>query len=157
MPTPNKDVAAATQSLSLFWQNFFVWLAGFLVFLTLVKIFEYIPRPAEISLIEMGFFAGVFTLCTRHFAAAKSTGQSKWAALVEVSISLVMVLGLLSVITWGTDWLADRFAGNWRVAARIINADIVWLGCFLLAIYHPESKSAATSETDSETATEAKP
>ena len=128
MPTPNKDVAAAPLTLSLFWQNIFVWLAGFLVFLTLVQMFEYSPRPAEI-----------------------------WATLVEMSAALVMVLGMLSAIIWGVDWLADRFSGNWRVAARILNADIVWLGCFLLAIFHPGSQRTAVSATEHESVTVAKP
>lgn len=157
MPTSNKDVAAAPLTLSLFWQNIFVWLAGFLVFLTLVQIFEYSPRPAEISLIEMGFFAAVLTLTRRHFAAARQTGQSTWATLVELSAALVMVLGVLSAIIWGVDWLADRFSGNWRVAARILNADIVWLGCFLLAIFHPGSQRAAVSATEREPVTVVKP
>lgn len=152
MPTSNKDVAAAPQALSLFWQNIFVWLAGFLVFLTLVKIFEYTPRPAEISLIEMGFLAAAFTLIRRHFAA----GQRTWPTLVEISAALVMVLGVLSAVIWGVDWLADRFSGNWRIAARILNADIVWLGCFLLAVFHPGSKSPAGSAAESECTTEAK-
>lgn len=156
MPISNKDVAAAPQSLSLFWQNIFVWLAGFWVFLTLVKIFEYTPRPAEISLIEMGFFAAVITLIRRHFSAAQHTGQRAWARLVEISAALVMVLGVLSAVIWGVDWLADRFSGNWRIAARILNADFVWLGCFLLAIYHP-AINAATAASDSEPAAEAKP
>ncbi len=156
MPTSNKDVAAAPQALSLFWQNIFVWLAGFLVLLTLVKIFEYTPRPAEISLIEMGFLAAAFTLIRRHFAVAKHTGQRTWATLVEISAALVMVLGALGAAMWGIEWLADRFSGNWRIAARILNADIVWLGCFLLAIYHP-SNNAATAASDSEPAAEAKP
>lgn len=156
MSISNKDVAAAPQSLSLFWQNIFVWLAGFLVFLTLVKIFEYTPRPAEISLIEMGFFAAVFTLIRRHFSAAKHTGQRTWATLVEISAALVMVFGVLIAVMWGIDWLADRSSGNWRIAARILNADLVWLGCFLLAIYHP-AINAAPAASDSEPAAEAKP
>lgn len=156
MTTPNKDVNESPQPLSLLWQNIFVWLAGFLVFLTLVKIFEYTPQPAEISLIEIGFFAAVFTLVRRHFAAAKLTGHSKWASLVELSLALVMVLAALSAARLGIDWLADRFAGGWRVAQRIINADIVWLGCFLLAIYHPPPKSATASDNNSEPAAETK-
>jgi hypothetical protein len=144
MTTPNKDVAADPQQLSLFWQNIFVWLAGFLVFKTMMTIFEYTPSPAEISLIELGFLAAVFT---------KQTGLSGWATLVEISVALVWVLAVLSAAKWGTDWLAGHFKGGWRVAARILNADIVWLGCFLLAIYHPGSKVAAESHSsDSQTA-----
>jgi hypothetical protein len=157
MTVPDKDVTETPQQLSLFWQNVFVWLAGFLLFLTLMKIFEYTPRPAEISLVELGFFAAVFTLGGRHFAAAKQTGQSKWAALVDMSAALVIVLGVLGATKLGVDWLAERFAGNWHIAARILNADIVWLGCFLLAIYHPGSKNTDEPPSDNDSATEAKP
>lgn len=157
MTVPDKDVTESPQPLSLFWQNIFVWLAGFLVFLTLLQIFEHTPRLAEISLVELGFFAAVFILGRRHFVAATQKGQSKWATLVELSLALVMVLAVLGAAKWGVGWLADRFAGGWRVAERIISADIVWLGCFLLAIYHPGSKNAADSATETEAATEAKP
>jgi hypothetical protein len=155
--TPPKDVTESAQPLPLIWQNFFVWFAGLLVFLTLVKIFESTPRPAELSLVELGFFAAFFTLSGRHFAAAKQTGQSKWATLVDVSAALVIVLGVLGATKLGVSRMADHFAGGWRVAAHILNADIVWLGCFLLAIYHPGSKNAAISSAGSEPVTEAKP
>lgn len=157
MTTPNKDVAADPQQLSRFWQNVFVWLAGFLVYQTLLKIFEYTPRPAEVSLVELGFFGAVFTLCRRHFAGAKQTGQSGWATLVEMSVALVVVLVALAAAKWGVAWLADHFRGGWRVAERILNADIVWLGCFLLAIYHPGTKTTAESQAGSAPAVEDKP
>jgi hypothetical protein len=157
MTTPNEDVAAEPQQLSLFWQNIFVWLAGFLAFKTLMTIFEYTPSPAEISLIELSFLGAIFTLGHRHVQGAKHTGRSGWATLVDISVALVGVLSVLSAAKWGADWLAGHFKGGWRVAARILNADIVWLGCFLLAIYHPSTKVAAESRSSDSQTAEGKP
>lgn len=156
MVVPEKDAAENSPKLPLLWQNIFVWLAGFFAFLTLVRIFEYTPRPAEISLVELIFFAAVFVLGRRQFAGGKQDGKSKWEVLVEISIALVIVLAVLAVVQWGSAWLGNTFGGGWYVLARIINADIVWLFCFLVAIYYPDIKSATDSQV-SEPMAEIKP
>jgi len=157
MTHPNKDVDESTPPLPIFWQNFFVWLAGFMVFFTLRRIFELSPRPAEISLIELVFFVGVFILGRRQLVTAKKTGKSRWQATVELSSSLVMVLGLLILCRLGVGWLANHFDGGWRLASGILKTDTLWLCCFLLAIYQPATKMRATSLSDKEQPMEAKP
>ena len=157
MHASNKEVTPSAQTLPLFWQNAFVWLAGFIVIFTLVKVFEYRPNPAEISLLELGFFAAVFFMCRRHFEERAQAGESRWSALVELSLALVTVFALLIAVCAGVDWLAGKFSGNWRVAARILNSDMVWLGCFLLAIYHPGNKGSSTETTGNDADMEVKP
>lgn len=157
MHASNKEVTPPPQKLPLFWQNAFVWLAGFIVIFTLVKVFEYRPNPAEISLLELGFFAAVFIMCRRHFEERAQAGESRWSALVELSLALVTVFTLFLAIRAGIDWLAGKFSGNWRVAARILNSDMVWLGCFLLAIYHPGNKESSTETSRNDTNLEDKP
>jgi sterol desaturase/sphingolipid hydroxylase (fatty acid hydroxylase superfamily) len=157
MAVPDNEATESPKKLSLLWQNTFVWLAGFFAFLTLVRIFEYTLRPAELSVIELIFFAAVFILGRRQFAGANQDGRSKWEVLVELSIALVIVLAPLAAAKWGSAWLGNSFGGVWDVVARFINADIVWLFCFLLAIYHPDIKSAIDSQANSEPAAETKP
>ena len=156
MSTPDKDVAEKRQASTQNGLEIFLWLAGFFVYLTLKQIFEYTPLPTEISLVELGFLVAVPILCLRQFKAAKHAGQRTLDRLCEMSVALVIVLSVLSAAKWGVTWLANAYEGNWRMAARILNAEVVWLGCFLLAIYHPSNK-AATAASDSESAAEAKP
>lgn len=147
MTDPSKDQAPDQPEASLIGEIMLILLGCLMALLTLDKILESNRSLAEISLIELAFFGAVFVLVRNCLAKAKKAGKRWWSELADIGVLLTIVLTILFVAGKGLGWMAGSYGGGWHVAARLFNADIVWLGCFLLSLWLLQIEEANEQKT----------